>query len=146
MSARLTLRVALGILAVSGLVIGFWAAAAPHSFYSSFPGAGHAWVAGDGPYNEHLVRDVGDLNLALAVVMIAAAVSLTRPVVIAAALATLVYSVPHFAYHAANLQTVAAGDRVAELASLAVPILLGVVVLAVLPAASATTNPGGPSS
>jgi len=137
MSARLTLRVALGILAVTGLVVGVWAAAAPHSFFTSFPGLGHQWVAGDGPYNEHLVRDVGDLNLALAVVTGCALVWATRPIVVAAAAAWLVYSVPHFAYHAANLQAVASGDRVAVLASLAVPILVGAVVLVVLPAATA---------
>ena len=137
MSARLTLRVALGILAVTGLVVGVWAAAAPHSFFTSFPGLGHQWVAGDGPYNEHLVRDVGDLNLALAVVTGCALVWATRPIVVAAAAAWLVYSVPHFAYHAANLQAVASGDRVAVLASLAVPILVGAAVLVVLPAATA---------
>jgi hypothetical protein len=142
MSARLTLRVALGILAVSGLAVGVWASAAPHSFFSSFPGLGHAWAAGDGPYNEHLVRDVGDLNLALAVVTVAAAVWLTRPVVFAAAAAWLVYSVPHLAYHAANLQAVVPDDRVAELVSLSVPIVLGVVVLAVLPAARAPRGAG----
>ena len=146
MRSSLVARVCVVLIGLTFLPAGLQAAFAPRRFYDDFPFDRH-WVAMVGPaYNEHLVRDVGDLNLALAVVMIAAAVSLTRPVVIAAALATLVYSVPHFAYHAANLQTVAAGDRAAELASLAVPILLGVVVLAVLPAASATTNPGGPSS
>ena len=143
MSARLTLRVALGILAVTGLTVGVWATAAPHSFFSSFPGLGHAWVAGDGPYNEHLVRDVGALNLALAVVTVAAAVWLTRPVVFAAAAAWIVYSVPHFAYHAANLQAVASDDRVAVMVSLAVPIVLGAVVLLVLPATSAVGAAGG---
>ena len=68
MSARTTARVALGILAVIGLFVGVWATAAPHSFFSSFPGGGHMWAASDGPYNEHLVRDVGDLNLALVAV------------------------------------------------------------------------------
>jgi hypothetical protein len=44
-----------------------------------FPGAGRSWVAPDGPFNEHLARDVGVLNLALAVVTIAAAVEDGRP-------------------------------------------------------------------
>jgi hypothetical protein len=150
MSARLTLRVALGVLAVTGLTVGVWASVAPHAFFSSFPGLGHTWVVGDGPYNEHLTRDVGDLNLALAVVTVCAAVWLSRPIALATALAWLVYSVPHFAYHAANLQTVAADDRVAELASLAVPIVLGVVILAVLPTGTkpspaSTVGGGGPS-
>ena len=97
-----------------------------------FPGLGHAWAATDGPYNEHLTRDVGDLNLALAVLSGCAVVWLTRPLTIATASAWLVYSVPHFAYHALNLQAVSPDDRVAELVSLAIPILVAAVVLAVV--------------
>ena len=37
----------------------------PAAFYDDFPGLGRMWVAPDGPYNQHLVRDVGELNLAL---------------------------------------------------------------------------------
>jgi hypothetical protein len=128
-SARVTARVALGILAVSGLFVGVWAAVAPHSFFSSFPGGGHMWAASDGPYNEHLVRDVGDLNLALVAVTVCACVWLSRSLAVAAALAWLVYSVPHFAYHALNLQAVSGDDKVAELVSLAFPIVLAACVL-----------------
>ena len=131
MTGRVALRAALGLLVVSGLVVGCWAAFAPHSFFVSFPGGGHVWAGVDGPYNEHLVRDVGDLNLALAAVTAGAFVWLTRPLTIAAALAWVVYSVPHFAYHAANTQVVTGGDRVPELASLAVPIVLGAALLLV---------------
>ena len=51
-----------------GAFVGAWALAAPRSFYDGFPMPGllGAWVASDGPYNEHLVRDVGSLYLALA--------------------------------------------------------------------------------
>lgn len=129
MSARVTARVALGILVVSGLLVGVWAAVAPHSFFSSFPGGGHMWAANDGPYNEHLVRDVGDLNLALVTVTVCAFVWLSRRLAVAAALAWLVYSLPHFLYHALNLQTVSGDDKVASLVSLAFPILLAVCVL-----------------
>ena len=41
------------------------------------------------------------------------------------------YSVPHFAYHALNLQAVSRDDRVAELVSLAVPILVAAVAAVV---------------
>ncbi len=131
MSDRATLRVAFGILVVTGLFVGVWAAAAPRSFFFDFPGFGHAWVAGDGPYNEHLVRDVGDLNLALAVVAAAAAAWLSRPLTITAALAWLVYSVPHFAYHALNLQALSPDDRAPTLVTLAIPIVVAAVVLVV---------------
>ncbi len=136
MSGRVAVRAGLGILVVSGLVVGCWAALAPHSFFTSFPGGGHVWAGTDGPYNEHLVRDVGDLNVALAAVTAGAFVWLNRPLAIAAALAWVVYSVPHLAYHAANTQVVTSGDRVPELVSLAIPIVLGVAVLAVARTAS----------
>ena len=65
------IRVAFGYLALSSLQIGAWALFAPRSFYDGFPGAGRSWVSVDGPYNEHLVRDVGALNLAIAVLLVA---------------------------------------------------------------------------
>jgi len=61
-------QVVAGVLGLSAVVVGAWAAAAPRSFFSSFPLPGHHWVAPLGPYNEHLTRDVGGLYLALFVV------------------------------------------------------------------------------
>ena len=57
-----TTRVLLIIVGIGNAVVGLWAAVAPQSFYDDFPGAGRHWVAVDGPYNEHLVRDVGVLT------------------------------------------------------------------------------------
>ena len=68
----------LGILTLSAATVGAWAAFTPRSFYDDFPGLGQIWVAVDGPYNEHLVRDVGALNLALAVVSVCALLTLSR--------------------------------------------------------------------
>jgi hypothetical protein len=131
MSARPAVRLALGVLVVSGLFVGVWAAVAPRSFFLDFPGLGHTWTAADGPYNEHLVRDVGELNLALSVLTACALAWMTRPLVVAASGAWLVYSLPHFAYHAFNLGAVnGTGDQVAELASLSTPILLAGLALA----------------
>jgi hypothetical protein len=131
MSRRLATRLALAYLAISGLFVGVWASVAPRSFFSDFPGLGHMWTAADGRYNEHLVRDVGDLNLALVVVTIAACIWLSRSLAITAALAWIVYSAPHLAYHAFNLDVVSANDRVAEIVALAIPIFLaGFVIVA----------------
>jgi hypothetical protein len=131
MSRRLAARLALAYLAISGLFVGVWASVAPRSFFSDFPGLGHMWTAADGRYNEHLVRDVGDLNLALVVVTIAACIWFSRSLAISAALAWIVYSAPHLAYHAFNLDVVSANDRVAEIVALAIPILLaGFVIVA----------------
>lgn len=128
MTSRTWVRIGLAYLAVVSLQIGIWAQFAPGSFYSDFPGLGRSWVSVDGPYNEHLVRDVGGLYLALAVVVIVAAVTLNRTIVRTAALATLVSGVPHFVYHVLNTEGLSAGDIAASLAGLfvfaAVPVAL----------------------
>ncbi len=129
MSRGLAVRVTLGYLAVSGLFVGVWASLAPRSFFSDFPGLGHVWAGADGRYNEHLVRDVGDLNLALVVVTIAATIWFSRSLAIAAATAWIVYSVPHLAYHAFNLDAVSSGDQAAEIVALVIPVVAAGMVL-----------------
>jgi hypothetical protein len=81
------LAVALVLLAGVASLVGVWAQFFPQSFYTSFPNGRGRWVAVDGPYNEHLVRDVGGLNLALAVVTVVALVHRTAVLVRTAALA-----------------------------------------------------------
>jgi hypothetical protein len=126
---RLPARIVLGYLALSGFLVGVWAGAAPRSFYDDFPGLGRVWVAVDGPYNQHLVRDVGWLNLALAVATAWAAVTLTRSLVVAVLVAWLVTGIPHVWYHVANLTGLDRADRVGALASLALAPVLAAVLL-----------------
>ena len=126
------LRVLLAFMAISSGFIGLWALLAPRSFYDDFPGAGRHWVSADGPYNEHLVRDVGGLNLALTVVVVVAAIALVRVLVRTAAVATLVFGIPHFAYHAAHTDLYETSDSVATLFSLGLAIVLPIVVLVVV--------------
>ncbi len=122
------IRIALGYLAIASAQIGAWALVAPRSFYDGFPGLGRGWVAVDGPYNEHLIRDVGALNLALVVLFVAAAVSLSRPLILTAAGAALVWGVPHLLYHLVNTDGLTGGDIAASIGGLvlfaALPILL----------------------
>ncbi len=118
MTHRTAVRVALGYLLAMAATIGLWATVAPRSFYDDFPGLGRAWVSVDGPYNEHLVRDVGGLNLALAVLLVVAAVSLARPLVTTAALASLVWGIPHLAYHASSTDVLGTLDNVLSLTGL----------------------------
>jgi hypothetical protein len=122
-------RGALALLGLFGLQLGVWATFAPRSFYDDFPGAGRHWVAADGPYNEHLVRDFGSLNLALTVVVAVALVTRARPAVLAAALGWLVFSVPHFVYHARHLDIYDTSDKVLNMFGLGGAIVLSVVVL-----------------
>jgi hypothetical protein len=127
--ARMLMRIGLLILAFQGLLSGVWATATPRGFFDDFPGFGMSWVAPDGPFNEHLVRDYGALNLALGVVALCAAIWLTRGLVIAAALSWIVYSIPHIAYHAINGGSSDTSDHVAIVTSLLFAPIVAVVVL-----------------
>lgn len=115
-------RVLLTLTALSLVGVGAWAQAFPRSFYDDFP-LGRQWVALDGPYNEHLVRDVGGLNLALAAVVLAIAVWGSGQLLRAAAVGVLLYSAPHLAYHATHLDVYGAADRVWLLVSLSLVVL-----------------------
>jgi hypothetical protein len=126
---NIALRVLLGILGVSGATVGAWAAFAPRSFYDDFPGFGQIWVAVDGPYNEHLVRDVGALNLALVAVTVCAFVMLSRATILATALAWLAYGIPHVVYHARHLDVFDGAEAVAVIGGVASTSVVAVVLL-----------------
>jgi hypothetical protein len=91
-------RASLVLLGAAALYQGVWAQMAPQSFFVSFPG-GMSWVAREGPFNEHLTRDVGGLVNGLAVVALLAAWTVSSALTTANAIGWLVYAVPHFAYH-----------------------------------------------
>jgi hypothetical protein len=123
-------QVALIVIACSTGLVGLWATAAPKSFYEDFPGAGRVWVAVDGPYNEHLVRDVGSLNLALAFVAVLALITGSTLLARAAGGAALIYGVPHLLYHATHLDPYDTDDQVALVVSLSIAVLAGVLAVA----------------
>lgn len=122
-------RLVLAAYALSLVVVGGWAAAFPRSFYDDFPGLGRVWVAVDGPFNEHLVRDVGTLNLALATLLVVAAVRATPTLVAVAAGASLVNAVPHLTYHALHLDLFDTTDQVANVLVLGASVLVPVALL-----------------
>jgi hypothetical protein len=124
MNARFE-RLVLLALALSAAFVGLWGLLAPASFYTGFPGAARRWVAVDGPFNEHLVRDVGALNCALCVLSMVALLHPERALVRATGLTWLIFAVPHLAYHADHLGLYNRMDQVLNLVSLG-----GVVVLA----------------
>jgi len=124
--------VILTLLALVGLVVGFWAAVLPESFYSDFPGIRPGWVSLDGPYNEHLVRDVGAMFLALGAVSVGAILVRTTTVARLAGVAWLVFSVPHAIYHLTHLHVFQPLDRVMNAVALPALVLLALVVV-VLP-------------
>lgn len=129
MKTRL-LRIGLIYQAGAMALVGFWATFAPRSFYADFPGGGRHWISADGAFNEHLVRDVGELSLALLVVLGAAAVTLAMPLVRAGLVAVIVNGGLHVAYHARHLDMYSSSDATAIMASLALAPVVAVVLLA----------------
>ncbi len=122
-------RFILGYLGLVSAAVGVWAQFAPRSFYDDFPGFGHMWVRVDGPFNEHLVRDVGGLNLAITAVLIGAMISLHRSLVVVAALSSLLYGAPHFVYHVFNRASLGAADVAASLGGLATFVIVAALLL-----------------
>jgi len=133
------LRAGLAVLALVQGAIAVWALLAPRSFHEEFPGPGSPWVAPLGPYDEHLVRDVGALSLALTVVLVAALVWLERRLVIVAAAAYLAWELPHLAFHLTADDALTTGARVL---SEAAQVLAVAIAVAVLVGALRTRAPG----
>jgi hypothetical protein len=126
---RSWLRIGLLFLAATSLSSGLWALFLPRPFYEGFPLPGWDWVSTLGPYNEHLVSDYGALNLALGVLMVAAAFFLERRLVQASLVAWLAYAVPHFVFHLGQTHRFSPFDNVAQLSALGFVVLLPLVLL-----------------
>ena len=111
-------RTALLLLAATGAYTGPWASIAPRSFYDSFPGFGRVWIAIDGAYNEHLIRDVGVTYTALFVLSIIAAISL-KPIAVAITGWTwLTFGALHLSYHLPHLGDLGRIDQVLNVVAL----------------------------
>ena len=124
------MRIGLVLLGLIGLQVGTWATLAPESFYDDFPGGGRSWVAADGPYNEHLIRDLGALNLALVAVVAVALVTWAPAAIRAAGFAWLVYGLPHLVYHAGHLHLLAeSSDKTLNVIALSLTVACALVVL-----------------
>ncbi len=125
---RTAIRIALGALGLIQLTDGLYALFAPRSFYEDFP-LGRGWVEALPAYNEHLVRDVGGLFLATALVLLVAAWTLERRTVILACASFLLFAIPHTVYHYLNLGPYSTGDAIANALGLAATVVLPLWVL-----------------
>lgn len=126
----LAVQVGLALMFLFTLLSGLQRQYAPQWFYDSFPGFGMQWVSADGPYNEHLIRDLGGANIAFAVVIGFALVRPSTGLVRAVAAAMLAEQVPHFIYHWFHLYLFPTLREQALLtASLAAIVLLPLLVL-----------------
>jgi nucleoside-diphosphate-sugar epimerase len=128
-------RLLLWLMAFGSVGVALQALFTPRSFYDDFP-LGRGWVHMDGAYNEHLIRDVGSLNLALVVLVLAALFVSTRSLARVAAVVYLVNAVPHFAYHARhiNMAGMEAADKLGILVTLGLAVVGPVLVLILLQA------------
>lgn len=122
----------LGVLALLTAVTGCWALLTPVSFFTTFPLPNHPWVALLPPYNEHLTRDVGEFNLSFTFLFIWSIILCERRLIQVVLVAWLVYAVPHFIYHLSHLSQFTIVDKVAQIGSLAIVILLPIVLLITL--------------
>ena len=115
------------LIAVGMLPVGLQAAFAPRSFFEDFP-LGRGWIAQEGgAYNEHLVRDVGVLYLALVIVTAWTALRQrpARPI----AIAWLVQGVLHLVYHSGHLDGYKTVDKIGLIGSLAIVPVLALIAL-----------------
>lgn len=130
MSIRIARGIA-GALAASAAYVGVWAVAAPHSFFTAFPGLGQAWVSSLGPFNEHLVRDVGGLYLSLLVLSVWAAARGDAGALRALGWAWLAFGLPHLAFHLTHRHGFSHPDWAASLTPLTLA-ALGAAMLVLL--------------
>jgi len=117
------LRAGLWFLAFVEVVVGTVATFAPRAFYEYVP-----WVDRIPPYSEHLMRDYGAMNLALALVFLVAAITMERRIVRVALGAYLLFAVPHLVFHVMHLENfttaAAAGQTTALVIAAVLPVAL----------------------
>ena len=117
-------------LTASTLGGSLWALPFPRSFYDDFPAPGWGWVSTLGPFNEHLVRDYGAMNLALGVLLVSAAISPERRLEQVALLTYLAFFTPHFFFHVAQIHHFSLFHNALQLSTLGFLVLLPAVLLA----------------
>ena len=110
-------------------LVGIWALLAPRSFFRDFPAVGGAWVAAFPPFNEHLVRDIGGLNLGFALLFFASASTLDATLIRTSLGGWLLYAIPHFWFHISNMGRLSGAEKVWQTLALGTLILVPVGLL-----------------
>jgi Ca2+/Na+ antiporter len=118
------LRVGVWFLTFLVVVVGLVATLAPRAFYDHVP-----WVNLMPPYSEHLMRDYGAMNLALALVFIVAATTMERRLVRLALVAYLLFAIPHLIFHVMHLENFTTVAAVAQTTLLTLAVLLPLALL-----------------
>lgn len=125
MSSQRIERWSLALIAAFMLPTALQATFAPRSWFDEFP-LGRGWISAEGgTYDEHLVRDVGVLFLAL--VIVTAWAAWRGEAMRAVAIAWIVQGVLHLVYHVGHLDELGTADRIALVGSLvSIPLLASV--------------------
>jgi hypothetical protein len=123
------MRIGLAVLAALNLWWGGWARVAPRHFFDTFPGWGQRWTAAYGPYNEHLVTDLGSTFLTLGFLLAVAAILTDRRVRRTVLAGVLLFDSLHLLFHATDRAGMAAGSYAASLVALAVGVALPAALL-----------------
>ena len=117
-----------GLVALAG-VIGTWSYFWPRHFFEHFPVVVGAWIAQDGPFNEHLACDHGAMYLALGAASAYGLIRGSQAVYRVTGIAWTVFGTLHVAYHAGHLGQLATAQAVSQAAALIVALALGVAVM-----------------
>lgn len=125
------IRAGLIFLAVTQGAAGLVQLFAPKFFFDDFPTSATPWVSLLPPYNEHLMRDVGALTLAYVLVLAAAAIWPEPKLVRVALAANLMFTVPHFVFHATHLDHYPTGSAIGQTVALGFGVLIPAALLAV---------------
>ena len=120
-------RILLAITVILAAYVGIWAEVFPRGFYDSFPGFGLSWISEDGPFNEHLIRDVGSFYLGLGAASLAAIFSRGAIAGRVVGLAWALFGLLHFGYHVLHFEG-SMLDRVGNVVSLGISLLLGILL------------------
>jgi hypothetical protein len=116
-------RAGVALLAVVETLVGLWTLLLPRSFYDVVPGVDVL------PYNEHLMRDYGAMNLALALVTWVAYVRFEVWLARLVLAAYLLFAVPHLIYHQTHLEGLTTGEVLFNVIALWLAVLIPALLL-----------------
>jgi hypothetical protein len=120
-------RILLALTLVLALYAGVWAEFFPRQFYNFFPGFGLNFVSVDGPYNEHLIRDVGSFYLGLGAITLVGLLARTALPGRIAGVGWGVFGVLHFGYHVLHPEGTTT-DYITEIIALVISAALGIIL------------------
>jgi len=133
-------RAGLALVAAAQAEVGIWGLVSPHSFFTTFPGGGHHWVASIGTYNEHLIRDYAASELGLALLVVAMALWFELRLVLVGGAAFLLATVPHFVYHLTTTDTLSTADNAASLGSFVLELVVVAIAMVVVARSSSQSR------